>query len=119
MAVRARRLMIHVRHAEPADAAQWSALRAALWPDEGTALHAAEVARFFAERSERPGSMPEVVFVATDPEGRTQSLIGFAEVSRRAARAGSKGGHEPGGLEHEHGCSTEEAAVVAARHADQ
>ncbi len=75
--------MIYVRRAEPADAAQWAALRAALWPDEDDASHAAEVSRFFARQRRGRGAMPEVVFVALEPGRPPHAVVGFAEVSRR------------------------------------
>jgi len=75
--------MIFVRHAEPADAAQWAALRAALWPDEDGAAHAAEVSRFFAGPRRGPGAMPEAVFVALESGRPPHTVAGFAEVSRR------------------------------------
>jgi aminoglycoside 6'-N-acetyltransferase I len=75
--------MIYVRNAEPADAAQWAALRATLWPEEDEAAHAAEVSRFFAGPRHGLGAMPEVVFVALEAERPPQALVGFAEVSRR------------------------------------
>lgn len=74
--------MIPIRSAEPADAAQWTALRAALWPDQDRASLAAEVARFFAEPESRRGAMPEAVLVATDAD-LPNELVAFAEVSRR------------------------------------
>ena len=75
--------MVHIRHSEPADAAQWIALRFALWPDELLTGHAAAVAEFFSGPRVGPGIMPEAVFVAVASEPPTTTLIGFAEVSRR------------------------------------
>ncbi len=84
--------MVYIRHAEPADAAQWIALRAALWPEEAGAIHAVEVARFFAEPQATPGAtpgaMPEAVLVAADPADSAHRLVGFAEVSRRTYAEG-------------------------------
>jgi aminoglycoside 6'-N-acetyltransferase I len=74
--------MIHIRSAEPGDAAQWIARRAALWPDEDRTALAAEVARFFAEPGAMRGTTLEAVLVATDTR-RPSDLLGFAEVSRR------------------------------------
>jgi aminoglycoside 6'-N-acetyltransferase I len=79
--------MTPIRSAEPADAAQWMALRAALWPDEDPASNESEVARFFAEPASRGGLMPEAVFVATDAD-LPDELVGFGEVSRRAYAEG-------------------------------
>jgi aminoglycoside 6'-N-acetyltransferase I len=79
---------IRIRYAEPADADQWRVLRTALWPDGDAAAHAAEVAQFFAERQPGPcGAIPEAVLVAVDA-GHDSSLVGFAEVSRRAYAEG-------------------------------
>lgn len=75
-----------IRHVEPADAEQWLALRAELWPEEDRASHAAAVARFFAEKP-RLGSMPEAVLVAIEA-GPAPVLVGFAELSRRAYAEG-------------------------------
>jgi aminoglycoside 6'-N-acetyltransferase I len=79
--------MSPVRTAEPADAAQWMALRAALWPHEDPTSNESEVARFFAEPASRGGVLPEAVFVATDAH-LPNELVGFAEVSRRAYAEG-------------------------------
>jgi aminoglycoside 6'-N-acetyltransferase I len=76
-----------IRHAGPADADQWRALRTELWPDEGERSHAAEVFRFFAEPPRGPGAMPEAVLVAVD-DGAAPRVVGFAEVSRRAYAEG-------------------------------
>lgn len=76
--------MIQVRHVEPADADAWLVLRAALWPaDEGST----EVARFFAEPDQRGGLLPEAVLVAVEGDA-SATLVGFAEVSRRAYAEG-------------------------------
>jgi aminoglycoside 6'-N-acetyltransferase I len=75
--------MVRIRQVEPADSAQWLALRAALWPDENAAELAVEVARFFAEPSAQPGAMLEAVLVAVDSDEPAARLIGFAELSRR------------------------------------
>ena len=73
---------ILIRHAEPADADQWRALRAALWPDEDPAVLAADVSRFFGPARRRPGTIPEAVLVAA-VAGHAGQLVGFAELSRR------------------------------------
>jgi aminoglycoside 6'-N-acetyltransferase I len=78
---------IHIRHAEPADAEQWQALRSALWPEEDRAALAADVTRFFAISTRGPGTMPEAVLVAAEADP-SPSLVGFAEVSRRAYAEG-------------------------------
>jgi aminoglycoside 6'-N-acetyltransferase I len=79
--------VIQVRHVGRHDAAQWTALRAALWPEDGLGSHAAEVERFFAEPRRGPGTMPEAVLVA-ETGGSAAALVGFAEVSRRAYAEG-------------------------------
>jgi aminoglycoside 6'-N-acetyltransferase I len=78
---------IRIRTVEPQDAAQWSEMRAALWPEEGEPTHAAEVARYLEHPGPGPGAMPEAVFVAVNPENPS-TLCGFAEVSRRAYAEG-------------------------------
>ncbi len=74
--------MVHIRHAESADAAQWISLRMALWPDQAGADLAGDVARFFGEPRVGPGTMPEAVLVAEDLAAERR-LVGFAELSRR------------------------------------
>ena len=75
------RPQIQIRHAEPNDADEWRRLRLALWPDEEPAALTADIVRFFATPGRGPGTMPEAVLVAA--AGGSQSLVGFAEVSRR------------------------------------
>jgi aminoglycoside 6'-N-acetyltransferase I len=67
--------MPEVRPVTPADAAAWSGMRLALWPDEDGAELTDEVHRFFA------GSLrePIQVLVAEDASG----ILGFAELSIR------------------------------------
>jgi aminoglycoside 6'-N-acetyltransferase I len=74
--------MASVRRAEPSDVAEWAAMRHALWPDYSLAEHAAEIAAFFAGTNPEP----QVVLVATLPDAPT--LVGFAELSRRAYAEG-------------------------------
>jgi aminoglycoside 6'-N-acetyltransferase I len=74
--------MIFVRRAEPSDAAEWAAMRHALWPEQSLALHAAEIAAFFAGTS----AEPQAVLVAALPDG--PGLAGFAELSLRAYAEG-------------------------------
>jgi aminoglycoside 6'-N-acetyltransferase I len=76
-----------IRHVGPADAERWAALRAALWPDQPPAELADEAARFFSASGQGPGAMPEAVLLAVEP-GPGGSLLGFAEVSRRAYAEG-------------------------------
>lgn len=80
--------MMHIRHAEPADAAQWVAMRSALWPDEAGSAHAAEVADFFTKPRVGQGLLPEAVLVAVGPGSSASTLVGFAELSRRAYAEG-------------------------------
>jgi aminoglycoside 6'-N-acetyltransferase I len=69
---------ITVRHVAPSDAARWTAMRHALWPDDPVQAHAEEIASFFG--GERPpGAEPEAALVA-EAGGE---LVGFAELSRR------------------------------------
>jgi aminoglycoside 6'-N-acetyltransferase I len=75
----------HIRHAEPADAEQWLRLRAALWPDQDSASLAGDIDRFFGSSERGPVVTLEAVLVAVDDRG---SLIGFAELSRRAYAEG-------------------------------
>lgn len=74
--------MIQVRHAEARDAAQWAALRAALWPEEDHAALAQDVDRFFAQLRPGPGALPEAVLLAEAADAIPR-IVGFAEVSRR------------------------------------
>jgi aminoglycoside 6'-N-acetyltransferase I len=80
------RASIEIRPAEPAEADQWLALRAELWPEQDGASHRDEVTRFFAAATGL-GSMPEAVLVAVD-RGAAPRVVGFAEVSRRAYAEG-------------------------------
>jgi aminoglycoside 6'-N-acetyltransferase I len=79
--------VIRIRHAEPADANPWLALRRELWPEEDERSLAAGAARFFADPRPGPGTMPEAVLVAVEA-GAVPVLVGFAEVSRRAYAEG-------------------------------
>ena len=80
--------MIHIRHAEPADAAAWLALRAALWPEAAAegALEA-DVAKFFVEPAAVNTGRLEAVLVAVD-RSSSASIVGFVELSRRAYSEG-------------------------------
>ena len=77
---------IRIRHAQPADAAQWATLRAELWPEEA-AGHAEDIARFFDHPRRRRGQDPEAVLVAL-ARGTRAPLLGFAELSRRVYAEG-------------------------------
>lgn len=68
--------MVHVRSATPADAPAWLRMREALWPEDGTGSHAAEIEQFFAGTLR----MPLEVLVAVD---ETSGVVGFAELSIR------------------------------------
>jgi len=77
-------MTIYIRHAEPRDATGWTAMRVALWPDESEAGHAAEVARFFDRGAiESRALLPEATLVAANQDGEIETLVGFAELSRR------------------------------------
>jgi aminoglycoside 6'-N-acetyltransferase I len=75
--------MIRTRHVERRDARQWTALRSALWPDEGESGHAADVTRFFDGPPAGVGTTPEAVLVAEDVRGDASAVVGFVELSRR------------------------------------
>jgi aminoglycoside 6'-N-acetyltransferase I len=80
--------MFRIRHAEPADAPAWAALRGELWPEEEASILAAEAMRFFAgSPGDAAVGLPEAVLVAVD-SGAEHHLIGFAELSRRAYAEG-------------------------------
>lgn len=72
--------MIEIRPAVPADAVRWTEMRTALWPEQSSAGHAAEIAAYFAG-TERAVADPEAVLVAEAP-GR--GVIGFAELTLRS-----------------------------------
>jgi aminoglycoside 6'-N-acetyltransferase I len=78
---------VEIRPVSPADAGQWRALRAALWPEDDAAAHGGEVAGFFARPGPGAGGLPEAVFVAADAAA-PHRIVGFAEVSRRAYAEG-------------------------------
>lgn len=64
-----------IRPACAADVPAWAKMRAALWPDDDAAAHAAEIAETFL--ADAPDQM---AFVAEHEDGR---LIGFVEASMR------------------------------------
>ena len=63
-----------VRRPTEADTGAWAELRAALWPEDDAASHAAEIRRALAEPD------GTVVFLVIDAEGRA---CGFAEAALR------------------------------------
>lgn len=73
-----------IRAAEPHDLDAWARLRHRLWPDGPVAEHVAELRAFFR------GELPDVAaaFVACSDA----TLVGFAEVSRRAGAEGCEPG---------------------------
>lgn len=83
----ARARAFEIRHAELADAAGWAALRAELWPEEDPTVLATEVARFFEGPPSGGGGVAEAVLLAVEP-GPLETVIGFAELSRRAYAEG-------------------------------
>ncbi len=64
-----------IRKANAADVGQWSAMRAALWPDDDATAHAEDIAETFLA-----GDPDQVAFVAEGEDGR---LLGFVEASIR------------------------------------
>ncbi|WP_027442748.1 aminoglycoside 6'-N-acetyltransferase [Erythrobacter cryptus] len=64
-----------IRPACATDVPAWAAMRAALWPDDDAAAHAADIAETFLA-----GEPNQVAFVAEHEDGR---LIGFVEASIR------------------------------------
>jgi aminoglycoside 6'-N-acetyltransferase I len=65
-----------VRPVRRQDAADWEAMRRALWPEETPGEHAREIAAFFRGRVPEP----EAVLIARKPDGEP---VGFAELSIR------------------------------------
>jgi putative acetyltransferase len=73
---------VQVRPVYRPDQGEWARMRSALWPDDGEASHAEEVAAFFAGDTSRWSSSPLLwkVLVAERPTG---GLCGFVEASIR------------------------------------
>ena len=71
--------MHSVRHAEPADAEELAAMRAALWPESSLEEQRAEMEAFFADGPIT--LLPAAIFVTHTPN---QSLTGFIEVDLRS-----------------------------------
>jgi aminoglycoside 6'-N-acetyltransferase I len=76
------RAVIRIRPVEPRDARQWTAMRAALWPDEDRTTLASDVERFLAHPDGDPDGFLEEVLVA-EASGADSTVVGFAELSRR------------------------------------
>jgi aminoglycoside 6'-N-acetyltransferase I len=74
-----------VRRATGSDAAGWSRMRAALWPDGSEKEHGAEIEQFLAGRSREPAA----VLIADDARGEP---VGFAELSIRPFAEGCRTG---------------------------
>ena len=74
---------IHIRHIETRDAGAWQTLRALLWPEEGADALAPDVARFLAMPAPRPIGGLDAVLVAVDRSTHPETVVGFAELSRR------------------------------------
>jgi len=71
--------MHSIRHAEPADAEELAAMRAALWPESSLDEQRAGMEAFFADG---PSTLlPAAIFVS---HARNQSLTGFIEVGLRS-----------------------------------
>ena len=73
--------MVTCRPVENSDAADWTRLRQALWPDAVPGEHAEAVARYFAGTLREP----IMVLLAEDGHGRP---VGFVELSLRAYAEG-------------------------------
>ena len=73
--------MVTCRPVKNVDAAAWTQLRQALWPDAVPGEHAEEVARYFAGTLREP----IMVLLAEDGHGRP---VGFVELSLRAYAEG-------------------------------
>ena len=69
--------MIRVRPATPADAAAWSRMRCALWPEGSEDEHNDEINQFFAGKLQNPLS----TLLAVDS---ADAVLGFAELSIRS-----------------------------------
>ena len=76
-------MVIRVRAATRADAADWLRMRNALWPDEGGKYHTREIEQFFAGQLR----MPLEVLLAVEEEAEAEedegAVVGFAELSVR------------------------------------
>ena len=70
---------VRIRPAEPRDIAETSKLFHDLWPEGTLEEHARELVTLVA--GDFPGTLPGIVFVAIDPDGR---VIGFIEVDLRS-----------------------------------
>jgi aminoglycoside 6'-N-acetyltransferase I len=82
------RLMeIVVRHPQPEDCAEWTRMRAALWPESSAESHAYEIAAFLTGNLTGwlAGLHAVAVFVAVRPGG---GLCGFLEASVRPVADG-------------------------------
>ncbi len=73
--------MVTCRPVENADAAAWTQLRQALWPDAVPGEHADEIARYFR------GTLREPIMVLFAEDGDARP-IGFVELSLRAYAEG-------------------------------
>ncbi len=76
--------MVTCRAVKNDDAAVWTQLRQALWPDAVPGEHADAIARYFA------GTLPEPIMVLFAEDGRARP-IGLVELSLRAYAEGCQG----------------------------
>lgn len=65
---------VKIARAEPADAADWTAMRTALWPSGGNGAHAADIAQLLADAGET------INLIAREDDG---TALGFAEAALR------------------------------------
>ena len=73
--------MVTCRAVKNDDAAAWTQLRQALWPDAAPGEHADEIARYFA------GTLREPIMVLFAEDGHARAM-GFVELSLRAYAEG-------------------------------
>ena len=76
--------MVTIRQMRPSDATTWSALRAALWPEDAEPEHREEIERYLR------GDFPRGPWVALVAEDATARTLGFAEVSLRPFAEGCR-----------------------------
>lgn len=65
---------VRIARAEAADAADWTAMRTALWPSGGNGAHAADIAQLLADAGET------INLIAREDDG---TALGFAEAALR------------------------------------
>ena len=70
---------LRLRQGEPQDRKQLAVLRHCLWPQSSVDEHARDLTLLLAGKA--PGTLPSVVLVAQEPDGR---IVGFIEVGLRS-----------------------------------